>query len=570
MTETAVPAALAGLRETLAPLAFALTGDEQADWRARRDRIAADIDGHIARLRDLEAPLLVVFGGVTGAGKSTLLNSVAGEVLAVTGVIRPTTYGPTLATAPGDLGWFSSDRILPDLPRVQPASDAPRAEPRPGALTVLVAAGLPAGLAVVDAPDVDSVAEANRDLADQLLDAADVWLWITSAGKYADEESMRYLRRAAARRTVAAVALTQVASEDEQEIVDDFRRKLAAEQMGDVDLFVIPFVRPEGQRLADPVIEPLRRWLGALADRDTRIQRRRQTLEGALDALPGDVDGLIAGLDHEARVARALIDDADRAYRRAREDFADALEQGLPLRHEVLARWNSFVGGGRFLRLAEEATGQARAWVKGLLIGPVAAEEARLEREVRREVGDTVQGMIVQLSDLAAASTADAWAGNSPGRGLLDAYPALKASDPGLGERAAASTAEWQQSVIELVQTQGAERKVQARWLSTAINAAATGAIVIALAHTGGLTGTEAGIATAAGAANQALLVKLLGERNLRWLIGQAKADLIRRFDELMTAERRRFTAAVADAAPEDELRDDIRAALTALRSARR
>ena len=55
------------------------------------------------------------------------------------------------------------------------------------ALQLVAADAVPAGLAILDAPDVDSVVEENRELAAQLLAAADLWLFVTSAARYADQ-----------------------------------------------------------------------------------------------------------------------------------------------------------------------------------------------------------------------------------------------------------------------------------------------------------------------------------------------------------------------------------------------
>jgi hypothetical protein len=562
--------ALLRLRDAVRLPQFDLTGPDRQEWRERRDRVARDIGGHVARLEDIDAPLLVVFGGVTGAGKSTAVNTLVGHPVVTTGVLRPTTYAPTLATHPDDAAWFTGDRILPALPRAESRRDVPaggRAEA--GVLRIVRTGELPPGLALVDAPDVDSISTVNRDLADQLLDAADVWLWFTTAGKYADEESMRYLRRARERNTALAVALTQIRTDDVEEVVVDFRAKLAGESLGDVDLFVVPSTTVVGERLPDADIAPLRTWLWSLSAPAARRGRRRQTLDGALAALPGEVGPLVDGVESELRAVRTLSSEAGRAYANAAHDFAAALEQGLPLQQEVLGRWNRFVGTGRFLRLAEEATGQARDWIRNLLTNVTSAEEHRLEREVRVEVADTVTGLVVQLADLAAADIADQWARTPAGRDLVAARPDLGRSAPHLRDRADAAVRDWQATVVELVETKGAERKMKARWVSTVVNAAATGAILLALAHTGGLTGAEAGIATAAGAANQTLLVKLLGANNLRWLIARAKEDLVDRFENLMTGERHRFIEALADAAPDPEVVDVLADALVAVESAR-
>ncbi len=57
---------------------------------------------------------------------------------------------------------------------------------------------------MLDAPDVDSVEERNRALAAQLLAAADLWLFVTSAARYADQVPWEFLKAAAERSTAVA------------------------------------------------------------------------------------------------------------------------------------------------------------------------------------------------------------------------------------------------------------------------------------------------------------------------------------------------------------------------------
>lgn len=567
--------ALRGLADALAPLTFGLAGDQGATLRARRDRLTDEIDGHQARIRDLDAPLLVVFGGVTGAGKSTIVNTLVGRVVARTGVRRPTTSSPTLVTRNDDAHWFTGDRVMAGLPRLEQSPGGPSADGEETALRLVRDDGLPSGLAVLDAPDIDSVRTANRDLADLLLDAADLWLWLTTAGKYADEDSMRYLRRARERDTALAVALTRVAPGDADEVAEDFRAKLAAEGLrpsrpgepGEAEFFVIRETTVTGERLPEEAVADLRAWLVRLADPAVRRARRRQTLNGAIAALAGALAPLRAAAVEELRTAAQLMEDADRTYARAREDFAAAVDQGLPLQQEVLGRWERFVGTGRFLRLAEQAGGQARGWIRGLTASTTTAEGQRIGRQVRVEVADTLAQLMRQVADLAAAEAADAWSRTAAGRALVAAHPGLGGAAPDVGAEADRTIAAWQETVVTLVETKGAERRVQARWVSSVVNAGATGAIVVSLAHTGGLTGVEAGIAGGAAAANQALLTKLLGAQNLRWLIGEARADLVARFSVIVAAERERFAAAVREAAPDTVALQALDAATTAVAS---
>ncbi len=562
-----LPQALEELRAAVARTTFALDHPARAERVAARDRLARDLDGHAARLRDLDAPLLVVAGGVTGAGKSTFVNTLVGKELLATGPLRPTTFAPALVCHPGDVEWFAGDRVLPALPRVE--GDAPAAGgDSSDELRLVRSAAIPPGLAVVDAPDVDSVSSANRALADQLLDAADLWLWFTTAGKYADEESMRYLRRARARRTALAVVLTQVHDADVAEVTADFRGKLAAEGLDAVRLFTVPVTTISHGRLPGTVATELRGWLASLGDAAARRAHRLQTLRGALDAVPGEVGTLIEALDDEARLTAALAGDVDAAYDDARRQFAAALDEGLPLRQEVVARWDRFVGAGRALKLTEAATGQARAWVKSLLANVGVGEEQRLERQVRVEVADTVAGLIGQLADLAAAEVVARWAATPAGRRLVaDAGVAPRRSD-GLDDRAETAVRDWQRHVADLVASAGASRRLQARVVSSVVSVAATSAILLAMASAG-ITGAEVGIAAAAGAANQGLLVKLLGEANLRALVAEARQDLLARFADLATEERARFTAALADVTPDPDEAAALEAACDRLVAAR-
>ena len=186
--------ALAVLRDALAGvrLPIELPGAAAAASRARE--AVAQLDDYILpRLSRLEAPLLAVVGGSTGAGKSTLVNSVVGRVVSAPGVIRPTTRSPVLIHHPDDARWFGSDRILPGLARsADRVSDA-------RTLQLVPEPSLPHGLAILDAPDIDSVVAENRALAAQLLAAADLWLFVTSAARYADAVPWDYLRAAAER-----------------------------------------------------------------------------------------------------------------------------------------------------------------------------------------------------------------------------------------------------------------------------------------------------------------------------------------------------------------------------------
>jgi hypothetical protein len=63
-------------------------------------------------------------------------------------------------------------------------------------LRLVPTTALQPGLALLDSPDIDSVLAENRALANQLLAAADAWLFVTTAARYADAVPWEFLRRA--------------------------------------------------------------------------------------------------------------------------------------------------------------------------------------------------------------------------------------------------------------------------------------------------------------------------------------------------------------------------------------
>ncbi|NHB85742.1 hypothetical protein G7085_17270 [Tessaracoccus sp. HDW20] len=148
-------------------------------------------------------PLLAVVGGSTGAGKSTLVNSLLRAEVTRPGVLRPTTKSPVLVCHPDDEAWFRSEHVLPDLVRTDTQLHDSRA------LHIVAFPDLPPGLALLDAPDIDSVDDANRSLAGQLLLAADLWLFVTSAARYADAVPWAYLASAAERNIVVSVVVNR-------------------------------------------------------------------------------------------------------------------------------------------------------------------------------------------------------------------------------------------------------------------------------------------------------------------------------------------------------------------------
>lgn len=558
---------LGELAEALAALPFGLP--DGAEAAGRRDRVVGDIGGQQARIRDAEAPLLAVLGGGTGAGKSTVLNTLLGKRIAATGVIRPTTSSPTLVATPSEMEWFAGERVLPGLARVERRDRTPVGGEEARVLHLVASRALPQGLALIDTPDIDSVRTSHRDLADELLDAADVWVWLVTPRTYADADGMAYLRRAARRRTALGVVLTQVHDRHVDELTEDLQSKLADEGLAEAAILTVPYAAPEGDRLPSWAVEDVRAWLARLARPETREHLRRQTLDGAIDDLRHEIAPLRARAEADRAALEQLSAAVAQAYGEVPDRVNASLDEGLPLRQEILERWTAFVGGQRFQEFVESATGMVQGWLRNVLDRRTGAEEERVEREVRAEIGGVIAERIAETLDLVAAETADAWQEDEAGSALVAAHPELRRAAPTIRDHAGDLVVAWQDTIVELIRTKGADRKIRARWLSTLVNAGATAAIVLAFASTGGLTGVEVGLAAGASAVNQWILTKLLGEQNVRWLLERIREELRERVDELAAAERARFDAVLEGKGASDEALERLANALAAVDEAR-
>ena len=535
------------LRERLRGAGLYLQIEGATAARRERDGLIAQIDDYLLpRLKSLEAPLLVVVGGSTGAGKSTLVNSLVGKEVTAAGVLRPTTHAPVLICHPDDEGWFSDDRILPGFARA-----TGRVPSDPHSLHLVTDEGLPAGLALLDAPDIDSIVASNRALADELLGAADLWIFVTTAARYADAVPWDLLKTAEERSTSLAIVLNRVPEEAISEVSSHLTEMLAAEGLKHAPLFTIPEMSLRDGRIKKRQLRELSDWLTELAsDAEARAAIVRATLEGALASLRERVARIADHMRLQTKAAAALSEEVQNAYEIARREIDEGLSGGTLLRGEVLARWHEFVGTGDLMKSLETRVGWVRDRVTQALTGRPAAAN-----EVKTAIENSIQTIVVAASDRAAERSVEAWSASPAGSRLLTALSAvgLKRSSSGLRDFADSEIRAWQSDVLKMVSEEGSEKRATGRVLSFGVNSAGAALMVTVFAHTGGLTGGEVAVAGGTAAVSQKLLEALFGDQAVRSLAGKARTELLFRVDRILAGETTRFDSLLRPFSPQEK-----------------
>ena len=554
--------------------------------------MARQLDDYILpRSASVDNPLTIVVGGSTGAGKSTLVNTLLGEPLTQSGAIRPTTRHPVLLHRAEDEAALSPERFLPTLPRTRTSGMNAGSQALPGldpkiarALIPITTSALPQGIALIDAPDIDSVSEENRTLAKELLSAADLWLFVTTANRYADAVPWELLHEAAARSIAIAVVLNRVPEGDEEAIENDLRRMLDEAGIHAVLIHTVTEQpRDESGMLAPVSLAPLTLWIRELgADAPARAAIARQTLAGAVETLAGNLQVLAAEQARQQAAHQSLAAIAAEEYEDALATIDGALSDGSLLRGEVLSRWHDFVGTGDFFRSLDSTIGRLRDRVGSALRGQPAAAQ-----KVEDALESGIHAVVLDAAARASENTRTRWRASRAGRSLLarldapqavagapqavSASPEQNADGDAKGEVQSAedifsaAVAEqirlWQGSVLEMIREEGADKRKRARFLSLGVNAAAVMLMVAAFSLTGGITGIEAGIAGGSGVVGTKLLESIFGEDAVRHMATRARTDLLERMADLLTEHAQPFTAVLEDTDPQADAEDIHRVA---------
>lgn len=392
--------ALSALRDRVASVRLPLPLPGAPRARQTRAELLAQLDDYLVpRLQAPEAPMLAVVGGSTGAGKSTLVNSLVGRQVSEAGVLRPTTRTPVLVCHPDDHHWFAGMRVLPDLMRVwvpheedeTPAAKS-RARDRGPANThatremrIETVSSLPRGLAILDAPDIDSLVVENRTLAAQLICAADVWVMVTTASRYADAVPWHLLRTAKQYRATLITVLDRVPHQVLAEVSRQYGALLTKAGLGDVPRFTVPEL-PEsaggGGLLPASAVAPLFAWLAHHAqDPAARQHAVGRTALGALDSLARRMPELASAVAAQHAAAVRLTSAVEDAYKREGKRVRNRLDHGAVLAGDALTRWRGYP----LDTSADELLDSLAESLAALLQCAVAAADERIADAWRRE-----------------------------------------------------------------------------------------------------------------------------------------------------------------------------------------
>ncbi|MEU6426651.1 dynamin family protein [Microbispora sp. NPDC046973] len=532
----ALTEALNQLRTAVKGLHFGLDVPGSEEARKAQAAVLAQLDDYvIPRVHTSTAPALIVLAGSTGAGKSTIVNSLAGGKVSATGVRRPTTATPVIVCHPDDHEWYARGDLLGGLKRLEePTRDAP-----PGSVVLTSSPSLPRGLALLDTPDIDSVVEEHHEIAHRMLDAADLWVFVTTASRYADAPSWGLLRRAKERGARLVIVLSRVPPRSREVVVKHFGRMLNEYGLGEVDRFVINETSVQDGRLPEIEIADLRIWLSALSVDDERREAAvKSTLNGVLNSFRTRLPALARHLETQVALRADLRSDVDAAYMGALARIDEATRDGSLLRGEVLARWQDFAGSGDLMR-----TLQLRRGAKGHQQGPERV------RGLRTALRAGLEALVNSAVQQAAEEVVARWRQRAGAGDRLAATPGLGRPAEEIARRTTRTITAWQDHVTELIRTEGVTKRSVAKLISFDVESLSLIFMIGLLGY--GATDAPAGAGT--GALPQRLLRGLLGAESLRNISAKARSDLRARVGLLFDEETLRYVDALDSAGIPDE-----------------
>ncbi|MFG2892799.1 ATP-binding protein [Streptomyces sp. NPDC048248] len=220
---------------------------------------------------------------------------------------------------------------------------------------------LPCGLALLDAPDIDSLVAGNRELAAELICAADVWVLVTTAARYADAVPWHLLRTAKEYDVTLVTVLDRVPHQIATDIAGRYAELLQRAGLGHVPRFTIPEL-PESAGggsglLPATAVAALRAWLEQHAqDPVARAAAADRTATGVIASLRSRVPALAGAAAAQHAAALRLACRVEEAYEEAAERVRREVAAGEVLAGDARAHWHDHELGGRPDELLEALT----------------------------------------------------------------------------------------------------------------------------------------------------------------------------------------------------------------------
>ena len=357
----------------------------------------------------------------------------------------------------------------------------------PGAVRLVSTDEVAAGLALLDAPDIDRVVEANRDLARPAA---------RRRRPLALRHDGRPLRRrrpvgaaARGRRSAAPLSPSSSTAFRRRPSTRSARtsRRCCASRGSTRRRSSRSSSRAAPTGCCPPTqIERLRGWLAALAGDAAGPRRRRAADPPRGPGLPRHAAPRRSSSRPSSRPAAggALVDAAAAAYDEAQTPVHAGMLDGTLLRGEVLARWQEFVGTGEFFRQVESTVSPGAR--------PVHVASSRASRpepttSARRSSPASSPSSSTAPSCAAERDRVAPGARLPGGDQLLTADPALARSGDGPSTAGAERLVrDWQGDILQMVRDEGRDRRTTARIMAYGVNGLGVVLMLVTFASTGG------------------------------------------------------------------------------------
>lgn len=408
--------------------AGARTSDLQAAGdtsRALLERLTRDL---LPRTAGGPGHLVVGIVGPNNAGKSALFNSLAGRLLSpslptggatrrLVGALHPDLL-VTLEGEPAGEGL----RLVRATPGVAGIASATEADHDPAELLVAEEPSLPVGLLLVDTPDFDSVARANRLASEALLQVVDLALVVVTRHTYQNATVVSFLERWLAHgRPWALVYNESIQAQTTAEHAAKLARDVGSEPLA---VFHAPFQIEvaEGRACLDPrdLSNPERGLRSWLFDDQERARLKDNALESSLAQL---ADEWRAHLVQERSRVSALAELEAALRTRARALGGRVAREAMPMGpfleafRAVLDRRPGLLPRG-YRGLLGKARGMAIRVLRRL---PWVSEEAQAEKGAAQVLVDSERAALAPLWPLFYEGLADDLA-NWPGESACETW----------------------------------------------------------------------------------------------------------------------------------------------------